>query len=151
MNVGRLGVRDVASLIGAVQVRPLSSYPTAAALHSRTGGNPFFLEELLVTAGDIPAHELADYPLPRTLTEAVLRHLDGLAAEERRAVDAASILGERIPFDLLTSVTGLGEDRLLDALRVSRGQGPRRRGVDRRLLVPPRPHPRGRSRQAARA
>jgi DNA-binding CsgD family transcriptional regulator len=124
-SIRRLGVRDVASLISAVRSTEVS-YPTAAALHSRTGGNPFFLEELLVTAGDIPAHDLADYPLPRTLTEAVLGHLDGLEQEEREVVDAASILGERIPFDLLTSVTELSEDRLLDALRVL---------VDRGLVV----------------
>jgi tetratricopeptide (TPR) repeat protein len=125
VTIRRLGVREVASLISAVRSTEVS-YPTAAALHSRTGGNPFFLEELLVTAGDVPAHDLADYPLPRTLTEAVLGHLDGLAQEERRAVDAASLLGERIPFDLLTSVTGLSEDRLLEALRVL---------VDRGLVV----------------
>ncbi|MFZ0667056.1 MAG: AAA family ATPase, partial [Acidimicrobiales bacterium] len=125
VNIGRLGVNQVRSLIGAIRDTEVN-YATAAALHSRTGGNPFFLEELLVSAGDIPVHDLAEYPLPRTLTEAVLRHLDGLDAEERRAVDAAAILGERIPFDLLTSVTGLGEDRLLDALRTL---------VDRGLLV----------------
>jgi DNA-binding CsgD family transcriptional regulator len=125
VNIGRLGVRDLASLIAAIRSTEVD-YPTAAALHSRTGGNPFFLEELLVTAGNVPVGELADYPLPKTLTEAVLRHLDGLEPEERRAVDAASILGERIPFDLLTSVTGLGEDRLLDALRTL---------VDRGLVV----------------
>jgi DNA-binding CsgD family transcriptional regulator len=125
VNIGRLGVRDIASLISAIRSTEVD-YPTAAALHTRTGGNPFFLEELLVTAGDVPVAELADYPLPKTLTEAVLRHLDGLEPEERRAVDAASILGERIPFDLLTSVTGLGEDRLLDALRTL---------VDRGLVV----------------
>lgn len=125
VNVGRLGVRNVASLIAAIRSTEVD-YPTAVALHSRTGGNPFFLEELLVTAGDVPVGELADYPLPKTLTEAVLSHLDGLEPEERRAVDAASILGERIPFDLLTSVTGLGEDRLLDALRTL---------VDRGLVV----------------
>ncbi len=125
VNISRLGVRDVASLIAAIRSTEVD-YPTAAALHTRTGGNPFFLEELLVTAGDVPVAELADYPLPKTLTEALLRHLDGLEPEERRAVDAASILGERIPFDLLTSVTGLGEDRLLDALRTL---------VDRGLVV----------------
>lgn len=125
VNVGRLSVTEVGSLIGAVRANPVS-YATAAALHNRTGGNPFFLEELLVAAGDVPASDLAGYPLPKTLTEAVLRHLDGLDPTERQAVDAASILGQRIPFDLLISVTGLGEDRLLESLRVL---------VDRGLVI----------------
>jgi DNA-binding CsgD family transcriptional regulator len=120
--IERLGVREVANLISAVRSTQVS-FPTAADLHRRTGGNPFFIEELLVAATDVPTDELVDYPLPRTLTEALMRHLDGLGEEERRAVDAASILGERIPFDLLTSVTSLEEDRLLEALRglVDRG------------------------------
>ena len=125
VNISKLGVREVASLISAIRSTGVH-YPTAAALHSRTGGNPFFLEELLVAAGDTPTDELAEYPLPRTLTEALLGHLDGLDEEERRTVDAASILGERIPFDLLTSVTGLSEEHLLDTLRVL---------VDRGLLA----------------
>ena len=122
IDIERLGVAEVASLISAVRSTEVT-YTTAVALHSRTRGNPFFLEELLVSAGEVPAHDLAEYPLPRTLTEAVLRHLDGLGPQERWAVDAASILGERIPFDLLASVTGFGEDRLLEALRalVDRG------------------------------
>jgi tetratricopeptide (TPR) repeat protein len=122
VTIERLGVREVANLIAAVRSTQVS-FPTAADLHRRTGGNPFFIEELLVSATDVPTDELVDYPLPRTLTEALMRHLDGLGEEERTTVDAASILGERIPFDLMTSVTGLGEDRLLNALRglVERG------------------------------
>jgi DNA-binding CsgD family transcriptional regulator/tetratricopeptide (TPR) repeat protein len=125
VNIKKLGVREVASLISAIRSTGVH-FPTAAALHGRTGGNPFFLEELLVAAGDTPTDELAEYPLPRTLTEALLGHLDGLDEVQRRTVDAASILGERIPFDLLTSVTGLSEEHLLDTLRVL---------VDRGLVV----------------
>jgi DNA-binding CsgD family transcriptional regulator/tetratricopeptide (TPR) repeat protein len=98
-------------------------YAIAAALHRRTGGNPFFLEELIVAAGDAPVDRLADLPLPVNLTEAVLRHLDELDAEQRRVVDAAAILGQRIPFDLLASVTGVGEEGLIDILRELVGKG----------------------------
>jgi DNA-binding CsgD family transcriptional regulator len=66
---------------------------------------------------------LATLPLPATLTEAVLRHLDGLDREQRRVVDAAAVLGQRIPFDWLASVTGLGEDELVGILRELVGQG----------------------------
>ena len=60
---------------------------------------------------------LADLPLPWSLSEAVLRRLDDLTEAQRRVVDAAAILGRRIPFDLLAAVTGSGEDELIASLR----------------------------------
>src|SRR5919106_3547219 len=83
-------------------------------LHS---SNPFFLEELVVTAGRIDPARLAALPLPWNLSEAVLRRLDDLTADQRRVVDAAAILGRRISFDLLAAVTGSGEDELIAILR----------------------------------
>ncbi|MGH2813947.1 MAG: hypothetical protein ACRDLC_02215, partial [Actinomycetota bacterium] len=47
-------------------------------LHQRTGGNPFFLEELVVTAGRADPARLAALPLPWNLSEAVLGRLDDL-------------------------------------------------------------------------
>ncbi|HLK45066.1 MAG TPA: hypothetical protein VKT18_03720, partial [Acidimicrobiales bacterium] len=88
-----------------------------------TGGNPFFVEELLVAAGDATTDEMADLPLPETLTEAVLRHLEALSPEQRRVIDAAAVLGQRIPFDMLASVTGIGEGELIDVLRDLVGRG----------------------------
>jgi tetratricopeptide (TPR) repeat protein len=92
-------------------------YQVAEALHRRTGGNPFFLEELVVTAGRVDPARLATLPLPWNLSEAVLRRLDDLAPSQRRVVDAAAILGRRISFDLLAAVTGSGEDELIAILR----------------------------------
>ena len=46
----RLTHADVASFLACVYGRPLPS-KTADALHARTGGNPFFLEEILSAAG----------------------------------------------------------------------------------------------------
>jgi hypothetical protein len=91
-------------------------YQVAEALHRRTGGNPFFLEELVVTAGRVDPARLATLPLPWNLSEAVLRRLDDLAPSQRRVVDAAAILGRRISFDLLAAVTGSGEDELIAIL-----------------------------------
>ena len=41
-------------------------------------GNPFFLEELVVTTGRADPARLAAFPLPWSLSEAVLRRLDDL-------------------------------------------------------------------------
>jgi hypothetical protein len=111
----RLSRAGVAELLAAVYGNPVP-YQVAEALHRRTGGNPFFLEELVVTAGRVDPARLATLPLPWNLSEAVLRRLDDLAPSQRRVVDAAAILGRRISFDLLAAVTGSGEDELIAIL-----------------------------------
>src|SRR5215211_7560760 len=112
----RLDRAGVAELLAAIYRHPVP-YQVAEALHRRTGGNPFFLEELIVTAGRVDPARLADLPLPWSLSETVLRRLDDLTEAQRRVVDAAAILGRRIPFDLLAAVTGSGEDELIAILR----------------------------------
>jgi DNA-binding CsgD family transcriptional regulator len=112
----RLGQGGVAELLAAVYRDPVP-FRVAEALHRRTGGNPFFLEELVVTAGRSDPARLAALPLPWNLSETVLRRLDDLDSGQRRVVDAAAILGRRISFDLLAAVTGSGEDELIAILR----------------------------------
>jgi DNA-binding CsgD family transcriptional regulator len=112
----RLDQHAVAELLAAVYGHPVP-FRVAEAMHRRTGGNPFFLEELLVTAGDTDPEELQDLPLPWNLSEAVLRRLDHLGPAQRRVIEAAAVLGERIPFDLLAAVTGSDENELIDTLR----------------------------------
>src|SRR6266536_3271646 len=112
----RLDQHAVAELLAAVYGHPVP-FRVAEAMHRRTGGNPFSLEELLVTAGDTDPERLQALPLPWNLAEAVRRRLDPPGPGQRRVVEAAAVLGERIPFDLLASVTGTDENELIDTLR----------------------------------
>lgn len=59
-HLGPLGAADVASVLA--EVYPSASPALARAVHERTGGNPYWLTELLVAAGDEQA--LIDEPLP---------------------------------------------------------------------------------------
>ena len=61
----RLGRAGVAELLAAVYRDPVP-FQVAEALHRRTGGNPFFLEELVVTAGRADPARLATLPCPGT-------------------------------------------------------------------------------------
>ena len=63
------------------------------ALHARTGGNPFFLEELVASAGTGTAEDLASMPLPWTVAELVRTQVDELDPEVRRIVTTAAVLG----------------------------------------------------------
>jgi tetratricopeptide (TPR) repeat protein len=62
----------------------------AAKCVERAGGNPLFLEQLLRTAGDF-----VDGKLPSTIQSVVLARTDLLAPSDKRAIEAASVLGQR--------------------------------------------------------
>ena len=129
LSLDRLTVAEVASFLASVYGRPLPSR-TADMLHARTGGNPFFLEEILSAAGDADPDALATQPLPFTLAEIVRRQLDGLTGDERRVIDAAAVLGRGASFDVLATVTHMTEAELIGHLREL---------VDRGLITEDRP------------
>jgi DNA-binding CsgD family transcriptional regulator len=87
------------------------------ALHARTGGNPFFLEELLVAAGGVDVDQLATLPLPWNVAEVIRGQVDDLEADERTVIETAAVLGRRVSFDVLLAVTGVSEDELIAVLR----------------------------------
>jgi DNA-binding CsgD family transcriptional regulator len=95
-------------------------------LHRRTGGNPFFIEELIasvVAAGKLGAddagwHGWADVPrtLPRTIRDALSMRLATLTADARHVATLAAVAGATVPHALLERVTGLDPESLLSAL-----------------------------------
>jgi len=122
IRLDRLTRLEVGHLVAAIYDRPAPSR-AVDVLYDRTGGNPFFIEELLAAAGDVDPSELAGLPLPWSLAEVVRVQLDGLDPDQRRVVDAAAVLGRRASFDVLSTVTRTGEDELIAILRglVERG------------------------------
>jgi len=118
----RLSPADTTALLAAATGRPVP-YRAAMALHQRTGGNPFFLEELLRGHTDEDLAVLCEQPLPWSLAEVLRRQLGELDPVTRRVAEAAAVLGQRVPFDLLATVTGEGEADLIAVLRelVARG------------------------------
>src|SRR2546423_3619481 len=118
----RLGPADTTALLANATGRPVP-YRVAMALHQRTGGNPFFLEELLRDHGGGDLEKLDERPLPWSLAEVLRRQLGELDPAARRIAEAAAVLGQRVPFDLLATVTGESEDQLIGVLRelVARG------------------------------
>ena len=98
----------------------------------RAAGNPLFLEQLLRSAGD-----LTDGRLPSSIQNVVLARTDLLSAQDKRAIQAASILGQRFTLPQLRAL--LQEPRYIcDAL------------VRSVLLRPARRRPSVRARAGAR-
>lgn len=118
---------EIAAFLAAVYTRQLPS-AVVDTLLARTGGNPFFLEELLYAAGSVDPERLAEQPLPWSLADLVAQQLEGLTPDERRLAEAAAVLGARGAFDTLQDLTGLDEASLIACLRAL---------VHRGLLVEP--------------
>ncbi|HET7087242.1 MAG TPA: AAA family ATPase [Anaerolineae bacterium] len=69
----------------------------AAALHRQTGGNPFFLTEVLSSAG---------HGIPATVRDAVLARAARLSLSGQAVLQAAAVIGPRIEPAVLAEVTG---------------------------------------------
>ncbi len=79
----------------AVRVLAAGSDLASDELHHLTGGNPFFLAEVLRDRGS---------RLPASAREAVLGRVDALSRPARRSLEVAALLGSRVDLELLDAV-----------------------------------------------
>ena len=109
--------------------RVLGAAPSArlaGTLHDRSGGIPFFIEELagaLEAGGRLRTRDAgveltldADVPLPQTIRDAVLLRTGDLSDPARATAEAASVAGTRFDVEL---VAALGWEAGLDELLTS--------------------------------
>jgi len=90
-HLGPLTVDDVAAVLARVYSDPVGP-AVAAAVHERTGGNPYWLREVLATSGAAGLDELATGPLPSHL-RLDAHHLHGdAAALTAREIDVLACL-----------------------------------------------------------
>jgi DNA-binding CsgD family transcriptional regulator len=100
-----LGDLATAPAVQRIELAPLSEHATSrlaertdtdpAELHRRTGGNPFFITEVLASGGD---------RVPATVRDAVLARIARLAEPTRLAIEAAAAIGPRLDTELLEYV-----------------------------------------------
>ena len=92
-------------------------------LITRTEGNPFFLEESVrtlvetrVLEGERDGYRLAtpieSIQVPVTVQVVLAARIDRLSSEEKRLLQSASVIGEDIPFTLLSAIAELPEEEL---------------------------------------
>jgi class 3 adenylate cyclase/tetratricopeptide (TPR) repeat protein len=97
LHLDPLGREASAELLEALVGSPISG-GVADALLDRSGGNPFFLEELVnVLDGDPSAESVVVAELPNTLRGLVAARIDDLSAPLRSVVQDASVIGPRGP------------------------------------------------------
>ncbi len=107
----------------------------AHALRRETGGNPFFLVEVIRHLNDTGAFvqddegqwvlsiDLDALSLPTSVREVVAHRVARLGEETEQALSMASVIGRDFDLDVLAGLLDLHEDRLLDLLEGAVGAG----------------------------
>ena len=127
LRLDALPAASADELLEALLGTDASLGPLKRLLIERTEGNPFFLEEsvrtLVETAaleGATGAYRLARAPsalqIPPTAQAIVAARIDRLDAEEKRLLQAASVIGKDVPFYLLEAIADLPESELRQRL-----------------------------------
>ncbi len=94
-TVHRMGLRPLSE--EAVRELAEGSGRDATVLHQLTGGNPFFLTEVLADEGE---------SVPASVGDAILARAARLSPEARAVLDVAAVIGSPIDLDLLLTVAG---------------------------------------------
>jgi DNA-binding CsgD family transcriptional regulator len=103
-----LSIDGVAALAAGARIDPVQ-------LHALTGGNPFYIAQVVASGG-------RDIPL--SVTDALHARLDGLAPNARASLEAAAIIGSRIEPWILAAVAGediVGADDCVAAGLLTKG------------------------------
>ena len=98
-------------------------HPFKRRLVERTDGNPFFLEEIVRTLAETKVltgargayrltKALEEIQVPVTVQAVLAARIDRLPAEEKRLLQSAAVIGERVPFTLLQAVVETSEGEL---------------------------------------
>ena len=101
---------------------------TRHLLLERTAGNPFFLEEslaMLVDTGALTgerglyrvARAPASLGIPATVQAVLAARIDRLGREDKRLLQAASVIGHDVPVPVLKAAVDLDDDELRAGLR----------------------------------
>ena len=120
LRVDPLPSESAEELLTALLGQDESLEPLKRVLTERTEGNPLFLEETVqilvetdVLIGDRGAYRMTEAPeawqIPATAQAILAARIDRLPPEDKRLLQAASIIGKDVPFTLLKSIADVPE------------------------------------------
>ncbi len=113
-----LTANAVADVLQAVKPPGVPNLTTVALIHQATGGNTFFVLELVreLLAMNALEQPPATMPLPFSVEATIQRRTDRLSSTSRQVLEAAAVLSPHLDFHLLGSVTGRSEMEVADGL-----------------------------------
>jgi class 3 adenylate cyclase len=127
IRIDPLPPESAEELLEALLGTDASLAPLKRLLVEQTEGNPFFLEEsvrTLVETGAVTGERGAcrlekpvqSLRIPATAQAILTARIDRLAPDDKRLLQAASVIGKDVPFTLLEAVADESEDRLRQGL-----------------------------------
>ena len=127
MTLAGLGVDDVAELMAPSAARELDAEQRrlVGELVAETGGNPFFVGELVRHLREIgadrlpPGAPLASLGLPQSVREVILRRVGRLGATAEHVLTVGAVVGQSFDIGLLERITATGEEDTLAALEAA--------------------------------
>lgn len=125
--VERIGLRG----LDRTEVRRLMAERLAAepderlvgVVHERSGGNPFFVVELVRLLGGgrrlAAAERAAAHEVPAGVRDVLRRRLGGLPEQTRAILLVAAVVGREFELDVVREVSGLDDEAALDAVEAA--------------------------------
>ncbi len=93
--------------------RDLPDTRLAALLHERTGGNPFYMGELIRLLGSEHRLDAASVGVPDGVREVIGRRVARLPEDTRALLEAAAVLGREVSLDALEAACGVGAEEAM--------------------------------------
>jgi class 3 adenylate cyclase/tetratricopeptide (TPR) repeat protein len=123
LRIDPLPPESAEELLAALLGHAPALEPLTRLLIERTEGNPFFLEESVrtlvetkVLVGERGAYRVAKAPetvqIPATAQAILAARIDRLPTEDKRLLQAASVIGKDVPFILLEAIADEDEEGL---------------------------------------
>jgi DNA-binding CsgD family transcriptional regulator len=115
LRLGPLGESDAERLLGRLEPR------LRRWVYEVSGGNPFYMDQLVRTAADPElsagaAPELTELELPPAISAALAEEIGALPEPARQLLEAAAVAGERFEPDLVAEIAGVNEHEVLRTL-----------------------------------
>ena len=128
LNLSPLATDAIGALLGGMLGVDLSLAPLVAFVAERTGGNPYFVEEVVralledgTVAGSPGAYHLTrpleEVTIPPSVHAVVAARIDRLPPAQKALLQTASIIGRTFPEPVLAKVAEVGGADLAEALR----------------------------------
>jgi class 3 adenylate cyclase len=131
MALQPLGPEAVREMLAGVIGDDPSVRGLSGRIHARSGGNPFFAEEILqalIEDGSLAGtpgtyrltREIEKVPLPETVQNVLAARIDRLAPREKEVLQTAAVIGHELPRSLLAAVCDVAGAELDEALAALR-------------------------------
>jgi DNA-binding NarL/FixJ family response regulator len=128
LDLAGLGPDEVGELI-SLSVGEGATGALVRVVHRQTGGNPFFVRELvrvLLADGRLETVAAEETPLHAVATgvrDVIVRRVSRLSAFCQTLLESAAVLGHEFSLPALAGMSGLPGDRLVDALQEAADAG----------------------------